>query len=124
MFWRLVLVALGGACGAVARYTVSFLFGKAWPSFPWGTLVVNVVGSFLLGLLMGATASGRFLLDPAWRSFLGIGILGAFTTFSTLSYETVEAVRGGSLAQALGMVLANLVLGLLFCWLGLFFGER
>lgn len=124
MLGRLLLVAVGGACGAVARYTVSFLFGRAWPSFPWGTLVVNVVGSFLLGLLMGATASGRFLLDPAWRSFLGIGILGAFTTFSTLSYETVEAVRSGSLSQALGMVLANLALGLLFCWVGLFLGER
>ncbi len=108
----------------MARYTVSFLFGKAWPSFPWGTLVVNVVGNFLLGVLMGATASGRFLLDPAWRSFLGIGILGAFTTFSTLSYETVEAVRSGSFAHALGMVLANLVLGLTFCWIGLFLGER
>jgi len=124
VFWRLVLVAVGGALGAVARYTVSFLFGRVWPAFPWGTLVVNVVGSFLLGLLMGATASGRFLLDPAWRSFLGIGILGAFTTFSTLSYETVEAVRGGSPMHALGMVLANLVLGLLFCWIGLFLGER
>lgn len=124
MLLRLILVAAGGACGAVARYTVSFAFGKAWPAFPWGTLVVNVVGSFLLGLLMGATTSGRFLLDPAWRSFLGIGILGAFTTFSTLSYEAVEALRSGSVSQALGMVLANLLLGVVFCWIGLFLGEQ
>lgn len=124
MLWRVVLVAVGGACGAVVRYGVSFALGRAWPAFPWGTLAVNVVGSFLLGLLMGATASGRFLLDPAWRSFLGIGFLGALTTFSTLSYETVEALRQGSFGHALGMVVANLVLGLSFCWIGLFLGER
>lgn len=86
--------------------------------------MVNVTGSFLLGLLMGATVSGRFLLDPAWRSFVGIGLLGAFTTFSTLSYETVEALRDGSTGQAIAMVLANLLLGVVLCWVGLFLGER
>lgn len=124
MLWRVTVVAAGGACGAVARYAVSYAVGRVWPAFPWGTLVVNVTGSFLLGLFMGATASGRFLLDPAWRSFVGIGLLGAFTTFSTLSYETVEALRGGSPTHAVTMVLANLVLGVVFCWIGLFLGER
>ncbi|MCS7182189.1 MAG: CrcB family protein [Thermoanaerobaculum sp.] len=93
--------------GAVARYWASLLFGKAWPAFPWGTLAVKAAGSFLLGLPMGATTAGCFLIDPAWRSFLGIGLLGAFTTFSTLAYETVEALRRGSPLQAAAMALGN-----------------
>ena len=121
---RLLAVALGGALGAVSRYLIS-----SWVSnlsresaFPFGTLVVNFTGSFLLGLLMGS--EGRWLLPPALRLALGAGCLGAFTTFSTFSYETIEALRVGDVRVALGNVTVSVVLALGACWLGLQTGER
>jgi CrcB protein len=123
---RLAMVALGGALGAVGRYGISGWVARATGQspFPYGTLAVNVAGAFLLGALMGATASGTFLLAPRLRALLGIGFLGALTTFSTLTYETVEALRVGDLAVAAANVAVSLIVGLGACWLGLTFGQR
>jgi fluoride exporter len=82
----------------------------ATPAFPWGTLVVNVSGCLLLGALMG-TLQTRGALAPEWRTFGGIGVLGGYTTFSTLSYETVELMRRGQLWQALANGAGSLVAG-------------
>ena len=91
---KLFVIAAGGALGAVLRYAVSGLayrvFGEA---FPWGTLVVNVAGSFAVGLLWGL--SERALVPPRLAPFLFIGVLGAFTTFSTYSLETLNLLRAG-----------------------------
>ncbi len=126
MLTRLLVVALGGALGAVSRYLVS-----GWVSrlshespFPYGTLTVNFVGSFLLGLLMGIGGEGRWLVPPALRVALGIGFLGALTTFTTFSYETIEALRVGDVRVALGNVGASVLAALGACWLGLQLGER
>jgi CrcB protein len=113
-------VALGGALGSVARYSVS-LGAARWlgAAFPWGTLVVNVAGSFAIGLLAALmTADGRPALGDGARAFVMIGVLGGFTTFSSFSLETLNLVRTG----ALGAAAANAGLSLALClggvWLG------
>ncbi|NJL29597.1 MAG: fluoride efflux transporter CrcB [Thermoanaerobaculia bacterium] len=126
MLERLLLVAAGGALGAVARYLASGWVARLSHEspFPYGTLAVNVVGSLLLGFLLGAGSEGRFLVPPALRVFLGVGLLGAFTTFSTFSFETLEALRLGDVRVAVANVAANLLFGLPACWLGLQLGAR
>jgi CrcB protein len=90
--------------------------------FPYGTLAVNILGSFLIGFLMSAFED-RFLVNPALRIFLTIGILGGFTTFSSFSYETMALIRDGSLAAGLGNIAASLLLCLGSTWLGLLLGR-
>lgn len=126
MLEKLLIVAAGGALGAMARYLVSGWVARLSHEapFPWGTLVINVTGSLMLGLLMGAGSEGRLLVPPAWRVFIGVGILGAFTTFSTFSFETIEALRIGDTRVAVANVAANLLVGLPACWLGLQLGAR
>jgi len=123
---RLLVVALGGAMGAVARYLISGWVASAarGSSFPWGTLVVNVAGALLLGLVMGATATGRLMVAPELRLLVAVGVLGAFTTFSTLSYEILEALRVGSVGVALANLGLSLAVGLGACWIGLRLGGR
>lgn len=119
-----VYVAVGGALGAVARYGLTgWVQAQAASGFPWGTLVVNVLGSFLLGASVAWLATSA--VTPETREFVTIGLLGAFTTFSTFTYETVALVRegdwlraGGYLAGSLGLGLLALVAGLaLAAWL-------
>ena len=112
------LVAIGGALGAVARATVSTTIQARWPStLPWGTIVVNVVGCLALGLLAGALDS-RPHLNPAWRTFGAVGVLGAFTTFSTFENETLALLQRGELPAALVNVGVSVALGLLAVWTG------
>ena len=122
---RVLAVALGGAVGAVMRYTLSGWVAMATKSspFPWGTLSVNVVGAAALGFLMGALTSGRWPAPPTVRDFLTIGLLGAFTTFSTFSYETVQATRLGYDRVAMANIAVSVVLGLAACWIGLRLGR-
>ena len=126
MLTRILLVAVGGAIGAVGRYLLSGWVSRATQHspFPYGTLSVNVLGALLLGLLLGATTSGSLLLAPRYRTMLGVGLLGAFTTFSTFAYETLESVRMGDLRTALLNVGVSLTVGLAACWLGVSLGER
>jgi len=122
---RILAVALGGAAGAVARYALSGWIALSTRSspFPWGTLSVNVLGGAALGLVMGAVTSSRLVVPPVLRDFLTIGVLGAFTTFSTFSYETVQASRLGYDRVAAANIAANLILGLAACWIGLRVGR-
>ncbi len=95
--------------GAVARYGLSgWISDRARSSFPWGTLAVNVIGSFIIGLFL-FLALEKFAWRPEWRLFLAVGVLGAFTTFSTFSYETVELMRGGVYLLAAASAGANLL---------------
>jgi CrcB protein len=117
-----VVVAAGGALGAVLRYLLSGWAQEiGGPRFPWGTLVVNVVGSFALGLLMAALIE-HATTSPATRAFWTIGVLGAFTTFSTFSYETLTLVSLGDWRAGAVNVAANLGLGLVAAFLGLRIG--
>ncbi len=123
---HLLAVALGGALGAVSRYLISGWVARLTHEspFPYGTLTVNLTGSFLLGLMMGLGSEGRLLLPPAVRVVAGIGFLGAFTTFSTFSYETIEALRIGDLRIAIGNTVLSVVTSLAACWIGLELGTR
>lgn len=113
----LVYIAVGGAVGALARYTVS----NALPheSFPLGTLTVNVVGCFLFGLLRMHSHA----LSAEVQTGLAAGFLGALTTFSTFGYDTIHHLERGRLLVAFGNVAANLLLGLLAVWIGLLVGQ-
>jgi CrcB protein len=115
-----VWVALGGALGSVARYACSGLAVR-WlgAGFPWGTLFVNVAGSFLIGVLAAfVIADGRPALGPDARAFFMVGILGGFTTFSSFSLETLNLARDGALGAAAANVLLSLVSCLVAVWLG------
>jgi CrcB protein len=123
---RVLAVASGGALGAVARYAASGFISRltSRTAFPWGTLSVNLVGAFALGALLAATTSGRLTMSPSTRTFLAIGVLGAFTTFSTFSYETLEAFRLRDFWIGGLNVVASVVLGLVACWAGMMLGQR
>lgn len=120
---RLLAIAGGGAAGAVARYWVS---GRVYQwlgtDFPWGTLVVNVAGSFLIGLLATVLLE-RLPLDVEWRALLIIGFLGAFTTFSTFSWETLALIEQAQYAKAVGNALVSVVACLAATWLGVVAGR-
>jgi len=111
--WQLLLlIAVGGALGAVLRYAVTLAgIAIAGANYPWGTLVANVLGSFAMGLLIGGGLS-RFELTPELRAFAAVGILGAFTTFSTFSLDAVILFENGRRSAAALYVLASLVLSI------------
>jgi fluoride exporter len=103
--YPLVLTMFGGAIGAGARYLTGAAALRAFGAgMSWGTLIVNVVG----GLLMGVVAA-RLGADDPWRLFLGVGVLGGFTTFSAFSLETFAMIERGAMLNALGYVLVSVV---------------
>ena len=114
---NVLVVGLGGFLGAILRYALSGWVQARVPTLPLGTLAVNVLGCFALGALMGAIDAGRSVPE-AWRVFLALGILGAFTTFSTFGYETLELVREVRYGAAAASILANVLLGLAAVALG------
>jgi fluoride exporter len=119
----ILMVALGGALGAWARYQVSgWVFNRAGAEFPWGTLTVNVSGSFLLGLLLPLLGSS-LSLTPG-RAFVEVGCIGAFTTFSTFAFEAVTLIESGESRRAALYVLASLGLGLGAIVLGFLIAAR
>jgi CrcB protein len=121
---QIIAIALGGACGAVVRFLMSTgLYQWLGRGFPYGTLVVNVVGSFLIGLLTEALFMQRITITFDYRAAILVGFIGAFTTFSTFSLETLYLIEQGSLTKAaLNMTVS--VLGCLFAvWFGLLCGR-
>lgn len=117
------IVALGGALGAVARAILSTAIHARWPSnLPWGTIVVNLTGCLLLGLLAGVLES-RPHLNPTWRAFGAVGVLGAFTTFSTFENETLALLQRGELTAALTNVGLSVAAGLVAVWVGVTLGR-
>lgn len=106
-----LLIGVGGFLGAIARYGLSGLVHRYWQTFPAGTLVVNVLGCLVIGVLI-SLVEDRQLLSPNTRMFLQIGLLGSFTTFSTLGYETFELMKSGEYWLAGINVAANVVLGI------------
>ena len=112
---QIFLVFVGGGLGAVCRYLVTTQVGARFGNvFPFGTLTVNTVGSFLMGLIMGVllllTEQTHTVAGP-WKLLLTVGFLGGFTTFSSFSMETLTLLRGGSYLYAALNVLANLACG-------------
>lgn len=113
----------GGIAGTLARYLLAgFVYETVGTGFPYGTLVVNLSGCFLVGFL-AALAEDKFLLGPQARVMLMIGFCGAFTTFSTLMLETSNLIRGGESLKAFLNIAASVVLGFLLFRLGVFAAD-
>jgi fluoride exporter len=113
----LLLVMLGGALGSLARYGVGLGVAQIFGStFPLGTLIINISGSFLLGILV--SLSGPMAISSGTRLFLATGLCGGFTTFSTFSVETLNLMEKGSYGLALVYLLGNLMGGILAAWVG------
>jgi fluoride exporter len=117
-------VALGGALGSVGRYWLSGLVSDQYRGvFPLGTLVVNVTGSFLIGLLAAMTESdSRTLASPGFRQFFMLGICGGYTTFSSFSLETLKRLQDGDWLYAGGNVILSVLLCMIAVWLGYLLG--
>lgn len=116
---QILAIAAGGSIGAVMRHVMSTgVHGWLGRDFPYGTLAVNVVGSLLMGLLYELFLQ-RLSVSPEIRAVLLVGFLGAFTTFSTFSIETVNLVEDGYLLKAIANILASVILCVLAAWCGL-----
>jgi CrcB protein len=113
-------VMVGGAAGSLLRYLLSVWVAMRFgDTFPWGTLLVNVCGSFGIGIFAGMTTDGGMILaPPLLRVFVMVGVFGGFTTFSSFSFQTFGLVQDGEFLAAGGNVLLNVLLCLVAVWLG------
>jgi len=116
---KIVAVAVGGSIGATGRYLVSTWAAERFgANFPYGTLIVNVVGCFIIGAFMTLTTE-RLIVNPYWRLLITVGFVGGLTTFSSFSYETFRLIEDTGIAMALYNIGLNLVLGFLATWIGI-----
>lgn len=122
-FAGIVGVFLGAGIGGALRYAIGGWAAQRWgTAFPWHTLAINVGGAFLLGVLMSMSLE-RGLVSGDWRVFAGTGVLGGFTTFSTLSYESVALMEQGLVAQGMANMFGSGVLGIFAVVLGMWLGR-
>lgn len=112
-------VAFGGSVGTISRYGVSLWAANRFGStFPYGTLIVNIAGCFIIGLFM-TLATERIIVSPYWRLAVSVGFLGGLTTFSSFSHETWKLLLNGEVLHAFANVILNVVVGLTATWLGI-----
>lgn len=123
MSW--MAVAIGGALGSMARHGVNHLVHVRWMTtrFPAGTVVVNLLGCLVIGLLAGLLASERVVMRANWREFVFVGLLGGFTTFSTFGLDTFLLARTHSAGQAAVNVAVQVIGGLAVVWVGYLLGA-
>jgi CrcB protein len=120
---KYLLIAAGGALGSVARYWVgSTIGGRMGTRFPYGTFVINLTACIIIGFALTYLGK-RTGLNPAWRFFIPIGFIGAYSTFSTYEWETLSTLRAGAFALAGLYSVGSLVLGLAATWLGAVLAE-
>ncbi len=121
---KYLLIAAGGGLGALVRYLVgTAIMERFGGRFPLGTVVINITGSFLIGVLM-TLFTGSLRFDPAWRLFLVVGVLGGYTTFSSFEWETLASFREGGYWIAFLNAFGSVVLGFLAVWLGAMLASR
>lgn len=121
---QILAIAGGGAVGALLRFwAAGWVYSLLGRAFPWGTLVVNVVGSLLMGFLYVMLVE-RMSTAPEWRALLLVGFLGAFTTFSTFSLETLNLIEDGQLLRAMMNVALSVVLCIVAAWGGMVLGRQ
>lgn len=120
---KYLMVGLGGFLGAIARFWLGgYVYERMGTKFPYGTFVINISGCFAIGIIMSLLTE-RTHLSPNWRYLIPIGFIGAYTTFSTFEYETLMAVRDGAMMIAWLNVLASVIFGFIFVWLGIVCGR-
>ena len=120
---KYLMVGIGGFLGAIARFWLGgVVYQKMGTRFPYGTFVVNISGSFLLGLIV-TVLTERTRLNPNWLYLVPIGFIGAYTTFSTFEWEILAAIRDGQLLIAGLNVILSVVVGFLAVWLGVISGR-
>lgn len=114
----ILVIALGGSAGALARFGVYVLVhGRGGRHGPWTTMLVNIIGCLLLGLILGWVAK-RGGTNELWRSFLTVGVLGAFTTFSTYAGDALRLIHDGRTMEAIAYMTLSAALGLAVCAVG------
>jgi fluoride exporter len=120
-----IAVAVGGALGSVARFWLAGVMAVlTGPRFPWGTLLINVLGSFVIGLVAGLTLiPERVAMHPDIRLFLMTGFCGGFTTFSAFSLQTLELIQAGEMIPALGYIVGSVLLCVIATWCGWLLGR-
>jgi CrcB protein len=120
---KFILISLGGILGANARYWLGGWAAQRWgTTFPFGTLLINLSGSLVLGVFL-TLATERFLIDPRWRVLFAIGFLGAYTTFSTYTYESVNLMLNGQWLPGVLNLLGSALLGGAAAAIGIFLGR-
>jgi CrcB protein len=120
-----ICLGLGGAIGTIARYWLNGIISNRFgQTFPWGTLTINVTGSFIIGLFFALTGTeGRWIVGPTMRTFFMVGICGGYTTFSSFSLQTLNLARDGEWLYAGGNVVLSVILCLVAVWLGFLLGA-
>jgi len=112
------MVGLGGFVGAITRFWVGvYIANRMGTRFPYGTFVINISGSFIIGLVITVLAE-RSSLSPNWRYLIPIGFVGAYTTFSTFEFETLRAIQDGQIAIGMLNVFGSVIAGFIAVWLG------
>ena len=121
---KIVVVAIGGALGAVSRYGMAVLVARLWTGeFPLATFLINISGSFILGFF-ATFAAEKSTLDPLWRLLVATGFVGAYTTFSTFEYETQALAENGAAMLALANIVASVIAGFAAVQLGVVLARR
>ncbi len=123
LFKQYLVIGLGGALGSMLRFGLgswidSGMSKGTGPLFPWGTIVVNITGCLVIGFIGVVSMGDRAWISPLARTFIMIGILGGYTTFSSFSYQTLSLAQGGQWGGAAANVLISVVLCLVGTWLG------
>jgi fluoride exporter len=114
----ILAIGIGSFIGGISRYVLSlFIQNKFLSAFPYGTLGVNIIGCFLIGIVFGLSERGNITME--WRLFLATGVLGGFTTFSAFSNETVSLLRNGQLWHAFTYIACSVLIGLIATFTGI-----
>ena len=121
LLMQYLVIGLGGALGSMLRFGIGTLIDSSVQKtiFPWGTIVVNITGCFVIGFFATVSSTdGRWMIPTLWRTFIMIGILGGYTTFSSFTLQTLTLAQAGQLGGAVANVLISVVLCLAGVWLG------
>ena len=120
---KYLMVGLGGCLGSILRFWLgSYVGGRLGSRFPYGTFVINVTGSFLIGMILTILAE-KTQWSPNWRYLIPIGFIGGYTTFSTFEYETFRLVQDGQMVTAMLNVVGSVVIGFAGVWAGMVAGR-